>query len=167
MDHSQRVEAGYRAERSNHDFATRSRKEWRGKLTALQLIVPSPMSGVTGITQERKESEHALSNTGPRRFLVVEFDQGGVDEHAAILLHLAVSGAPLALVVHSGSKSLHGWFYCAGQLEERLRRFMRYAVSLGADTATWSRSQFVRMPDGTRDNGHRQTVYFFNPNVVR
>jgi hypothetical protein len=122
------------AGRSNYDFATHSRKEWRGKLTALQLIVPSPMSGVTGITQEGKESEHALSNTGPRRFLVVEFDQGGVDEHAAILLHLAVSGAPLALAVHSGSKSLHGWFYCAGQPEERLRRFMRYAVSLGADT---------------------------------
>jgi hypothetical protein len=155
------------AGRSNSEFATRLRSEWRGKLTALQLIVPSPMSGVTGITQEGKESEHALSNTGPRRFLVVEFDQGGVDEHAAILLHLAVSGAPLALVVHSGSKSLHGWFYCAGQLEERLRRFMRYAVSLGADTATWSRTQFVRMPDGTRDGGKRQTVYFFNPEMVQ
>jgi hypothetical protein len=120
------------AGRSNYDFATRSREEWRGKLTALQLIVPSPMSAVTGITQEGKESAHALSNTGVRRFLVTEFDQGGVDEHAAILLHLAVSGAPLALAVHSGSKSLHGWFYCSGQPEERLRRFMRYAVSLGA-----------------------------------
>ena len=25
---------------------------------------------------------------------------------------------------------------------------------------TWIRSQFVRMPDGTRDNGMRQAVYF-------
>ncbi len=154
------------AGRSNYDFKTGSREEWRGELTALQLVVPSSMSAVTGITQEGKESEHALSNTGPRRFLVVEFDQGGVDEHAAILLHLAENGAPLALVVYSGSKSLHGWFYCSGQPEERLRRFMRYAVSLGADTATWARLQFVRMPDGTRDNGKRQTVYFFNPEVV-
>lgn len=55
----------------------------------------------------------------------------------------------------------------AGQPEERLRRFMRYAVALGADRATWTRSQFVRMPDGTRDNGERQTVYFFNPEVIR
>ena len=37
---------------------------------------------------------------------------------------------PLALAVHSGSKSLHGWFYCAGQTEDRVHRFMRYAVPL-------------------------------------
>ena len=50
-----------------------------------------------------------------------------------LLLHLA-SHAPLALVVHSGIKSIHGWFYCIGQPEEKLRSFMRYAVSLGAET---------------------------------
>ncbi len=44
---------------------------------------------------------------------------------------------------------------------------MRKAVSLGADPATWTRSQFVRMPDGTRDNGKRQTVYFFNGEVLK
>jgi hypothetical protein len=44
---------------------------------------------------------------------------------------------------------------------------MRYAVSLGADTATWSRLQFVRMPDGARENGKRQAVYFFNPEALQ
>jgi hypothetical protein len=154
------------AGRSNCDFATRARDEWRGELTALQLIVPSPMSALTGITQEGKESAHTLSNTGPRRFLVIEQDDGTVDEQAAVLLHLA-ERAPLALTVHSGSKSIHGWFYCVGQSEERLQKFMRYAVSLGADRATWTRSQFVRMPDGKRANGKSQTVYFFNPQVIK
>ena len=97
---------------------------------------------------------------------VAEFDQGNVDAHAALLLHLAAH-APLALAVHSGIKSIHGWFYCLGQPEEKLRRFMRYAVSLGACTSTWSRSQFVRMPDGLRDNGKRQVVYYFNPGVIK
>ena len=152
--------------KSNSDFDTRSREQWRGKLTALQLIVPSPMSAVTGITQEGRESAHTLSNTGPRRFLVVEFDHGGVDEHAALLLHLAAR-APLAIVVHSGNKSLHGWFYCVGQPEERLQRFMQFAASLGADPATWTRSQFVRMPDGTNANRKRQTLYFFNPEIIK
>ena len=152
--------------KNNSVFNTCSREEWRGKLAALQLIVPSPMTARTGLTQEDKQSAHALSITGLRRFLVIEFDRGGVDEHAALLLHLAAR-APLAIVVHSGNKSLHGWFYCAGQTEERLERFMRYAVSLGADRATWTRSQFVRMPDGTRDNGKRQTVYFFNPETIK
>ena len=71
------------------------------------------------------------------------------------------------LAVHSGGKSIHGWFYCAGQVECRLRRFMENAVSLGADRALWTRSQFVRMPDGTRENGNRQCVYFFNPEVLK
>jgi hypothetical protein len=151
---------------SNLSFATRLRSEWRGELSALQLIVPSPMTSVYGTTKEGKKSQHTLSNTGPRRFLVIEQDAGTQDEQAAVLAHLA-KRAPLALAVFSGSKSIHGWFYCARQAEERLRSFMNYAVSLGADRATWTRSQFVRMPDGTRDNGKRQAVYFFNPEVLK
>jgi hypothetical protein len=147
--------------KSNSDFDTKPRESWRGELFALELIVPSAMTAIEGVTKDGKPSRHTLSNTGPRRFLVVEFDTGTTDEHAALLLHLACR-APLVLGVHSGNKSLHGWFYCAGQAEEKLRRFMEYAVTLGADHATWSRSQFCRMPDGTRDNGKRQTVYFFN-----
>jgi hypothetical protein len=154
------------AGRTNSDFATRSREEWRGNLASLQLIVPSPMSARIGHTQEGKESAHALSITGPRRFLVIEHDNGAIDEQAAVLLHLA-ERAPLAVAVHSGGKSIHGWFYCVGQSEEKLRAFMQYAVSLGADRATWTRSQFVRMPDGRRDSGTRQAVFFFNPEVLK
>jgi hypothetical protein len=106
-------------------------------------------------------SAHTLDNTGPRRFLVVEFDSGITDHHAALLLHLA-NYAPLVLAVHSGGKSLHGWFYCAGQPEDKVNRFFRYAVSLGADPSTWTRSQFVRMPDGKRDDA-RQAVFFWKP----
>jgi hypothetical protein len=124
------------------------------------------MSAATGLTRDGRRSKHALSNTGPRRFLLVEFDTGAVDHHAALLLHLA-QRAPLALAVHSGGKSIHGWFYCHGQPEARLECFMRYAVSLGADTATWTRSQFVRMPDGVRSDGRRQIVFFFNPRVLQ
>jgi hypothetical protein len=123
------------------------------------------MSAVTGKTKDGRESQHTLSNTGPRRFLVIEQDSGTPDEQASVLVHLARL-APLALAVHSGSKSIHGWFYCEGTPEEHLRRFMNYAVSLGADRATWSRSQFVRMPDGTRDNGNRQKILFFNPETI-
>ena len=152
--------------KSSAKFATHPRETWRGRLADMQLIVPSPMTARTGRSQDGRESEHTLENTGPRRFLVIEQDTGTVDEQAAILAHLA-ERAPLTLAVHSESKSLHAWFYCAGQPEDRLRRFMRYAVILGADRATWTRSQFIRMPDGTRDNGNRQVIYFFNPGVVK
>jgi hypothetical protein len=146
---------------SQSQFDTRPRAAWRGELSGLALIVPSPMTALTGLTKEGKESAHSLNNTGPRRFLVVEFDTGTTDEHAALLIHLA-GYAPMVCAVHSGGKSLHGWFFVACQPEDRVLKFFRYAVSLGADTATWTRSQFVRMPDGLRDTGKRQTVFFLN-----
>ncbi|GDX11140.1 hypothetical protein LBMAG57_29120 [Verrucomicrobiota bacterium] len=176
--------------RSSSAFATRPREDWRGSLHARQLIVPSPMSDLTGRRKsDGRESAHTLANTGPREFLVVEFDfkesddtgkatldapllrslaAGGVsvaDLCAALHQHLA-QYAPLAMVVHSGGKSLHGWFFAHGQPDATMLPFMRYAISIGADPATWTRSQFVRMPDGTRDNGKLQRVHFFNPEVL-
>ena len=155
---------------SKSRFWNRRREEFRGKLSNLALIVPSAMTARVGLTQEGKMSEHALSITGPRRYLVIEQDAGTLDEQAATLWHLA-EFAPLILAVHSGGKSLHGWFRCppcddchdAGHDGAIVAKFMRYAVSLGADPASWTRSQFVRMPDGTRETGERQTVFFFNP----
>ncbi|MEI9866390.1 MAG: hypothetical protein WDN00_17910 [Limisphaerales bacterium] len=147
--------------KSNSDFDTKPREDWRGELSSLQLIVPSPMCACEGVTKEGKSSKHTLSNTGDRRFLICEFDTGTTDEHAALLIHLA-GFAPMVCAVHSGGKSLHGWFFVAGHAEEKVRKFFRYAVSLGADRATWTRSQFVRMPDGARDNGNRQIVFFLN-----
>ena len=170
---------------NRHRFDTRSRNSWY-KLNDLQFLVPNPMVALRGRTRHGKISAHTLSNTGSRLFLNVEFDFDGGrcpeearviaklekqgrdvrDLCAALLLHLAEK-APLALAVYSGGKSLHWWFHCAGIADERVLRFFRYAVSLGADPANWNRSQFARMPDGLRDNGRRQTVYFFNPRVVK
>jgi hypothetical protein len=151
---------------SQSKFKTRRREELRGELSDLALIVPSPMTARTGRTKDDEESEHSLASTGLRRFLVIEQDRGSIDEQSAILYHLA-QRAPLAIAVHSGSKSLHGWFYCADVAEEKVSRFFRYAVALGADSTLWTRSQLARMPDGLRDNGNRQTVYFFNPELIR
>ena len=170
---------------TRHRFDTRPRTRWY-KLHDLQFIVPNPMRARRGLTQGRKLSAHALGNTGERRFLIVEFDFDASnsaeqarllgrlategrdvrDLCAELLLHLAEK-APLTLAVYSGGKSLHGWFYCAGVPEEKVWAFFRYGVSLGADRANWNPSQFTRMPDGLRENGKRQTIYFFNPGVVK
>jgi len=141
---------------------TKSKSEWQGSLASCALIVPSPMSAPTGINQDGNVSTRCLDNTGPRRFIVVEFDSGTSDAQAALLLHLG-QFAPLVLALHSGSESLHGWFYVEGQAEQEVRRFFSYAVSLGADKSAWPPCQMMRMPDGLRDNGNRQTVFLFNP----
>jgi hypothetical protein len=149
--------------RSMSDFRTAPREEFRGMLGDMSLIVPSPMSALTGTRKsDGKPSAHTLANTGPRRFLVTEFDSGTRDEQAALIWHLR-QFAPLAVVLTSGGKSLHAWWNCREAGEALAGRFFRYAVSLGADHATWTRSQFVRLPQGWRaDKERRQEVYFFD-----
>jgi hypothetical protein len=145
-------------------FDTKLREDWRGKLASeRQFMIPSAMSAIEGVTQDGKRSEHSLANTGLRQYLVIESDRGTIDEQASILLHLS-QFAPLTLAVYSGGKSLHGWFACLSTNDQAIEPFMRYAVSLGADPAPWTRSQFVRMPDGiNRKNGARQSVFLFQP----
>jgi hypothetical protein len=170
---------------------SRPRKEWSDFLSRQQFIVPSPMIKRKGRTQDGTLSARSLENVGPRKFLVIEFDFVETDElgrptpAAPMLQRLSAQGVsvldlcaalhaeladvrPLALVVHSGGKSLHGWYPCdGGEEEDYMHRFMRFAVSLGADPATWTRIQLVRMPDGVRDNGKRQRVLYFNPAVLK
>lgn len=156
--------------KSSHVFWTRRLYDFGDMVSDLQLIVPSPMSKLLGNIQDpepggAKQSAHTKDNTGSRRFAVVEFDHGSTDDHAALIWHLT-QFAPLTMAVHSGGKSLHGWFFVDGRSEELVYRFYRYAVAIGADRATYLKSQFVRMPEGVRDNGKPQKVYYFNPDMI-
>lgn len=156
--------------KTSMEFWTKRLSEYGNLVQNYQLIVPSPMSKPTGRIQDPEpegpfESAHTKDNTGPRIYAAIEFDQGTGDDHAALMSHLS-EYAPLVMAVHSGGKSLHGWFYVGGQPEEKILRFYRYAVSLGADRATYLKSQFVRMPDGKRDNGARQFVYYLDPSIL-
>ena len=169
---------------------TRPRSEWMPFLHKQQFIVPSAMTKRKGRTQDGTLSFRSLENVGPRQHLVIEFDFVARDDNhrwtnaAPTLQALAAEGRttfdlcaaihghlaklrPLALVVHSGGKSLHGWYPCEGKSEEVMHRFMRYAVSLGADPATWTRIQLVRMPDGVRETGERQRIIYFNPAILK
>jgi len=114
---------------------------------------------------QQKAKDGSDTEDAPLIRTVASIGRSVADICAALHVHLS-KFAPLALVVHSGGKSLHGWFHAEGQPEEKVRKLMRYAVSIGADPATWTPCQFVRMPDGTRENGKRQQVYYFSPEVL-
>ena len=144
-------------------FSTKKLSEHlKDDISKKQFVVPSPMSRLTGLTQKGKESAHSLDNTGPRKYLVIEFDKRTKDEQAALIDHLA-KFAPLELVEDSGKKSLHGWFDCRNETEETLKRFMDEAVRISADPAMHSKCQFARTPGATRDNGNKQSVIVYRP----
>jgi hypothetical protein len=173
--------------RDQRHSETKPREAYRGTLSSYQFIVPTPMTQERGRTKEGKLSARSLDNVGPRKFLVIEIDiskyaRDGTTETgwsyyfklwnaynvtvadvcAALLVYLA-GYWPLALVVSSGGKSLHGWFPVGKQTEASLRRFMRHACYLGCDPATWTTNQLVRLPGGVRDGGTRQGILYFNP----
>lgn len=173
---------------SGHPATARTRRsdKWTfGAADDCDLVVPSPMTGPSGIGQDGRTTHRCLGNTGARRWLVVEFDDGTLDQQAALHWHLdacaIASGWPrLTLVLHSAGKSLHGWY---GPItdEEVAREIMAYAVTLGADPATWTRCQLVRLPEGMRNgvkpesamefpegfetlgSQRKQAVYYFAP----
>jgi hypothetical protein len=158
-------------------------------------LVPSPMRALQGLTADGRWSEHTLDATGDRLFLVVEFDfakttakgqptiwrpllercaGAGIsvlDLNAALLARLS-RRRPLWMTVYSGGKSLQGWFPCRGQDEEELHHwFNGQARRLGACPSTWCKSQFVRMPDGTRAPNRqgksvRQRIQYYNPKAI-
>jgi len=150
---------------NKYDFHTSPLSEFVDVAYTYEQIVPSPMTAKHGRTQAGKLSEHTLEATGPRRFLIIEGDKTSKEHQAAVLLHLA-QVAPLTMVVDSGGKSLHGWFFVAGKTDEQLTPFFSRACVLGADVALWTRSQFVRMPGGLRDNGNRQSVIYYNAGTL-
>ena len=165
---------------------TQSLEEWLAEgLVDLRMIVPNPMSKAMGINQQGRTSARCLDNTGPRKFLLVEFDfakgkssdcdsvieimetmgRTTSDMNAALHSHLQ-QYLPLGMVVYSGGKSLHGWYPCTGIPEEEQARFLAYALSLGADPMLFTACQLARMPWGIRDNGNIQEVVYFNSEVI-
>jgi hypothetical protein len=173
--------------KSRSIFATRRREVWRGRLAELSLIVPNPMLSVKGLTQEGELSEHTKSATARPVYQILDFDfaefardgktetifatlvrgwrADGIeiaDACAALIFALGKMLPTLVLVCHTGGKSLHAWFRVFELSPGERKTFKRQAITLGADRALWCRSQFVRMPDGRRENGARQTVFYLD-----
>ena len=170
-----------------YSFETRRREDWHGLLSALALLTPNPMVAPTGITKEGRASQHTLQATARRIYQVIEFDFAETDHNgkqtgyvplladwkaqrisildacAALIAHLAKRLPSWLLFLDSGGKSGHAWFLVRGLPISEQRAFFAEAVGLGADPQLWTRSQFVRIPDGMRENGRRQVILYFDP----
>jgi len=129
-------------------------------------VVPNIPCDEWGFTLDGRESQHSKDLFLHRNHIVVEFDETVPykDAQASIILWLAEKGwGDLRLVVDSGGKSLHAWFHCGGIEDEALIPGFAQAVRLGADHNLFDKMQFVRLPDGLRDNGNRQQTLYFKP----
>ena len=129
----------------------------------LPFIVPRTMSEEFGVSLDGEISNRCNHNTGPERFVVIEFDDMEENVQVSMIKHLS-QFLPLVLVLHSGGKSFHAWFNGCDSSEERVLAFRRHAASLGADKAVFTRCQMVRMPNQYREeNGNLQELHYFAP----
>lgn len=145
--------------------------ELAGILPRAEFIVPNSARSRTGTTLSGKQSSRCLEMFPRRDYIVIEFDPPKIsdtaqqtelfDRQAAMLWFLA-QRAPLAMVVHSGGKSLHGWFRAHDHEAVNLK-FIDSAAMLGADPSAKTRCQPYRVPLGRRATGEIHHVYYFNP----
>jgi hypothetical protein len=97
-----------------------------------------------------------------RRFLVVEADSIDLPAQGSILRWLSGLGLKLRAIVHSGGRSLHGWFdYPAARKLEDLRLLL---PALGCDPALFNPVQPVRLPGWRRpDSGTIPQLLYLAP----
>jgi hypothetical protein len=158
----------------------------------MPFVVPNPIKTVAGISEDKGLLGRWLDDTGPRWYLVVSMDclmdrlakclkcdtlpkpltadvlREELDEDnlsAAVLYHLS-KYAPLAMVVHSASGGMQGWFHFLRQEEAEALKFFKHAVSLGADWRMWLPTRLARVPDGPAANGQSNRVFYFDPRII-
>ncbi len=153
---------------TNWGTETKLISEFGDELDRFSFIVPQTMTKREGTTRDNppKKGPRTLDNTGPWRFFVYESDFLSLDNQAAVIYKLA-SIRPLALVVFSGSKSVHAYFYVGALSKRELLEFQCLAIRLGGCTGPLNRCQLVRMPGGFNHSTKRtQEVLYFNPSVT-
>lgn len=149
-----------------------------GDYSALQFVVPNPMSRETGTTKAGTTGWRTRDNATSekdRLFYVVEwdYDSQGVpvtkDTQARRLWCLnTFTEGRLAMVVDSGGKSLQGWFRTQGLPQRDVEVFWKLALAMGADPKGEQPEQAFRAPAGTRypktggGEGTHQAVVYFN-----
>ncbi len=144
---------------------TRRRDKWAFREHGYTYVVPSAMTGPQGAGLDGRITSRCLANTGPRQWLVIEFDTGTADEQAALHWYLdsmaAGAGWPrLRLAVHSGNKSLHGWYGPITSEDDARDLFAFARLYCGCDLHTWPKCQLVRLPAGVSAKGAHQKVHF-------
>ena len=141
-------------------------KEWLNITDIGDQIVPNPSRVNVGINMNGNPSQHCRDATGRRKYIVVESDDESLsfDEKASVIRYLRDEArAKLKMVVHTGGKSLHGWFKATGDSHIDWE-FMRIACLLGADPRMWLPEQLARTPNAIRlSNGAKQKCYHFDP----
>jgi len=132
-------------------------------------IIVNPLTGTTAPLKSKPDKfTYRGDNTIAKwRFMVVEFDDASIDDQLAFW---SVIRLPVAALVLSGGKSVHGWVQvdCADrdEWEREIEQdiFKGYLVPMGVDGACRNESRLSRLPGQLRaDSGVMQKLIYLAP----
>lgn len=140
------------------------------KVTRWPHIIPNPLTGQAGPT---KADPAKLTLRGDAcvqafRFAVMEFDELPRAEQLAFF---AGTDLPLAVLIDSGGKSIHGWLRVEmpneSAWDENVRPLFRDRLApMGVDRACANPSRLSRLPGHHRaDTGRQQRILFLDPSA--
>ena len=149
----------------------RTAAEWRDYFTkkgkTFPHIIPNPLSGREAPTQGGKPSLRADACVKLFRFAVVEFDNLSREDQLAFWWGINL---PVAALIDSGNKSIHGWIRIDGvtdgetwtqEVENIL--FRQLLQPLGVDGACRNEARLSRLPGYRRENGGMQRLLYLAP----
>ncbi len=148
--------------------------EWLSKpdrLAAAPHIIPNPLSGQPGPKKDGDgETHRGDACVIAWRFATVEFDGLPREQQVAFWLALIGAGVPVAALIDSGGKSVHGWVRVnAADADEwehlvEYELFTRRLVPLGVDAACKNEARLSRLPGHQRaETGRLQRLLYLGP----
>jgi len=149
----------------------RSVKDWidyfqTGGKTAPFIIV-NPLTGVAAPKKTGDgESFRGDGNIKSFRYCLVEFDNLTREEQIRFWTSKEVRELPIAALVDSGGKSIHGWIRTSNinslndwQREIRGKLYEQGLIPLGVDSACSNPSRLSRLPGHLRDNNYQRILW--------
>lgn len=129
-------------------------------------IIPNPLTGQLGETHDGKPSYRADSCVAAHRYMVIEYDGKPRDWQ---IQFWAGCPMPVAALIDSGGKSIHGWVRVDADGAEGWQRdvkplFAQYLKPLGVDGACSNPARLSRIPGHRRKDTRRwQRLLFLDP----
>jgi hypothetical protein len=155
------------------DTKVKAVSEWMNEdLSKFPHIIPNPMTGDAGMTAMAKISYRCEQTVKEYRYAVCEMDEVPIKKQVAFWNRCIDINIPVAAVIHSGSKSLHGWIKvdCGTDAEKwdadvRGWLFGTFGKAYGLDSACQNCSRLSRLPGHPRPQKSAQRLLYLNGDV--
>ena len=150
----------------------RTAGEWRDRFARGEAppphVIPNPMSGHEGLTEEGKPSFRCDNTVAAYRYAVAEFDV--MDKADLLAFWWGYRSAPIAALIDSGGKSIHAWLRvdCPDRAtwERKVEGtlFGKVLVPLGCDPQCRNEARLSRLPGHyRREKNAWQRLLYLNP----